>query len=69
MSELQSHHDDLLAIEAEAQLEITAAEVLQGAVGSQADPTEALATLELGYYEAELRSLRGAAGALDDAAG
>jgi hypothetical protein len=69
MSELGSHHDDLLAIEAEAQVEITAAELLQGAVGSQPEATEALATLELGYYEAELRSLRGAAGALDDAAG
>jgi hypothetical protein len=69
MSQSGRHHDDLLAIEAEAQVEIGAAELLQGAVGPQADPTEALATLELGYYEAELRSLRAAAGALDEAGG
>ena len=69
MSETGPHHDALLAIKTEAQVEITATELLQGAVGPRSDPTEALATLELGYYEAELRSLRGAAGALDEAAG
>ena len=68
MSGTGSHHDALFAIETEAEVEITATELQQGAVGPQSDPTEALATLELGYYDAELRSLRGAAAALEEAA-
>lgn len=60
------NHPDLLAVAEEAQVEIAAAEVLQGP-GMPLDAAGSFATAELGYYEAELRSLRGAATRLDEA--
>lgn len=60
------HHDELVAIAVEAQVEITAAELLQQGIGGGSESSDSLATLELGYYEAELRSLRGAAASLDE---
>ena len=51
---------DLRAIAADAQIEIMAAERLRGVDHPEADAVAMLATAEFGYYEAELRSLRGA---------
>ncbi|GAA2163232.1 hypothetical protein [Pedococcus bigeumensis] len=77
MNATNPHHDDLVAMAEEAGEEIAAAELLQRAVdpsggagdhatgGVVIDAADSLATLELGYYEAELRSLRGAATTLD----
>ncbi len=52
---------DLRAIATEAQAEIMAAELLRGVERPESDTVAMLATAELGYYEAELRSLRAAA--------
>ena len=52
---------DLVAIAETARVEIVAAEHLRGFPDTQADAGSMLATAELGYYEAELRSLRSAA--------
>jgi hypothetical protein len=62
-------HDspDLLAIAYEAQVEIQVAEAIQTAVTSSDDPADACDTAEIGYYEAELISLRDAATTLDEA--
>ena len=68
MSTTGPDHDDLVAMVDEASAEIAAAELLRQAIdpsGGSGEPTESLATLEFGYYEAELRSLRGAAATLD----
>jgi hypothetical protein len=62
---------DLLAMAQEAEVEIVAAEALvvdRGTLGDgPSDAASGYATAELGYYEAELRSLRSAATGLDAA--
>jgi hypothetical protein len=55
---------DLVAIAAEAELEVEYAETARAGAGSLDDPSAVLATAELGYYEAELTSLREAATSL-----
>ena len=57
---------DLLAIAREAQVEILAAETIQAGVVPD-DSVPALETAEIGYYEAELKSLRDAATTLNEA--
>ena len=57
----------LLAIAKEAQVEILAAETVAAAGVPLDDAASSLATAELGYYEAELRSLRDAATSLNEA--
>jgi hypothetical protein len=57
---------DLTAIAHEAEVEILTAETVEWAVRT-GDMPVALSTAELGYYEAELRSLRDAATRLDEA--
>jgi hypothetical protein len=52
---------DLAAIADEAQVEIEYAETVQAAGVTLEDASLVLATAELGYYEAELTSLRDAA--------
>jgi hypothetical protein len=52
---------DLAAIADEAQVEIEYAETLQAADVTLGDASLVFATAELGYYEAELTSLRDAA--------
>jgi hypothetical protein len=61
-------HPDLPAIVREAQVEITAVETLIAPGATSDGAAIALDTAELGYYEAELRSLRDAATTLDEAA-
>ena len=66
------HSPDLLAMAQEAEVEIVAAESLVVArttvvAGTDDGGASSLATAELGYYEAELRSLRDAATGLDAA--
>jgi hypothetical protein len=58
---------DLVAIAAEAELEIEYAETVEVAVFADDEGSEVLATAELGYYEAELTSLREAATRLNEA--
>jgi hypothetical protein len=58
---------DLVAIAREAEVEIVAAEAMQVEEATGDDAEGALGTAELGYYEAELKSLRDAATALDEA--
>ena len=65
---------DLPAMAQQAEVEILAAEALvvaRSTVGegtdADADAASSFATAELGYYEAELRSLRSAATGLDAA--
>jgi hypothetical protein len=55
---------DLPAIAHEADLELVAAEELQAAYATT-DDVRGSGTAELGYYEAELRSLRDAATTLE----
>lgn len=55
---------DLAAMAREAQVEILMAETAQA---STATPDDAFDSAELGYYEAELRSLRDAATTLNEA--
>jgi hypothetical protein len=57
---------DLAAIAQEAQVEILAAETIQGSQATPDDAALALSATELGYYEAELESLRDAATTLDE---
>ena len=52
---------DLSAIAYEAQVEIVAAETIQAAGSMPDDAAHAFDTAEIGYYEAELKSLRAAA--------
>jgi len=61
-----SNSPDLAAIAHEADVEILTAEAL-GWAATTADAGVALSTAELGYYEAELGSLRDAAATLDEA--
>ena len=61
-----SNDPDLTAIAREADLEILTAETVEWAA-TTGDITNALSTAELGYYEAELGSLRDAATSLDEA--
>jgi hypothetical protein len=58
---------DLLAIAQEAQVEILAAETVAVVDAPLDDAASSFATAELGYYEAELRSLRDAATRLNEA--
>ncbi len=57
---------DLLAIAGEAQVEILVAETIQAGVMPDG-AGYAFDTSEIGYYEAELKSLRGAATTLNEA--
>ena len=56
---------DLSAIAYEAQVEILVAETIQAAGVTPDDPAHAFDTAEIGYYEAELKSLRDAATTLN----
>jgi hypothetical protein len=58
---------DLSAIAHEAQLEILVAETIQAAGVMPDDAAHAFDTAEIGYYEAELMSLRDAATTLNEA--
>jgi hypothetical protein len=58
---------DLPAIAYEAQVEILVAETIQAAETMPNDAVHAFDTAEIGYYEAELRSLRDAATTLNEA--
>jgi hypothetical protein len=58
---------DLPAIAYEAQIEISVAETIEATESVIGGAALALDTAEIGYYEAELKSLRDAATALDDA--
>jgi hypothetical protein len=58
---------DLAAIADEAQVEIEYAETLEAAEMTLGDASLVFATAELGYYEAELTSLRDAARSLNAA--
>jgi hypothetical protein len=58
---------DLSAIAREAQVEILAAETIQAAGIVPDDAAHAFDTAEIGYYEAELKSLRDAATSLNEA--
>ena len=58
---------DLAAMAREAQVEIEYAVTLEAAEVPLDDASAAFATAELGYYEAELTSLREAARTLDAA--
>ena len=60
-------HPDLPAIVREAQVEIAAVETLTAASATSDGTAIVFDTAELGYYEAELRSLRDAAMTLDEA--
>lgn len=57
---------DLLAIAVEAEAEVLVAETLRAAEPPD-DVTHAFDTAEIGYYEAELKSLRDAATTLNEA--
>ncbi len=61
-----SNSPDLTAIAHEAAVEILTAETVEWAAAT-GDTSLALSTAELGYYEAELGSLRDAAMTLDEA--
>jgi hypothetical protein len=58
---------DLPTIASEAQVEIVVAETIQESGPRSDDADHAFDGSELGYYEAELRSLRDAAISLDEA--
>jgi hypothetical protein len=58
---------DLPAIAYEAEIEIQVAETIQAAGVALDDAAHAFDTAEIGYYEAELKSLRDAATTLDQA--
>ena len=58
---------DLPAIAYEAEVEILVAETIQTATPVSDDAARAFDTTEIGYYEAELRSLRDAATTLNEA--
>lgn len=58
---------DLSAIACEADVEIRMAETIEVTGSVPGDHTRALETTEIGYYEAELRSLRDAATTLSEA--
>jgi len=57
---------DLAAMAREAQVEIEYAETLEAVEVTLDDASGAFATAELGYYEAELTSLREAARTLNE---
>jgi phosphoheptose isomerase len=61
-----SNSPDLTAIAHEAEVEILTAQTVESAM-TTGDMSVALSTAELGYYEAELGSLRDAATTLDEA--
>jgi hypothetical protein len=56
-----SNSPDLSAIAREAQVEILVTETIQAAAVMPDDAAHAFDTAEIGYYEAELKSLRDAA--------
>jgi hypothetical protein len=58
---------DLSAIAHEAQVEILVAETIEAAGVGADDAAHAFDTAEIGYYEAELKSLRDAATTLFEA--
>jgi hypothetical protein len=61
-----SDNPDLAAIAHEAETEILVAETVEWEITTD-DVAVAMSSAELGYYEAELGSLRDAATSLDDA--
>jgi hypothetical protein len=61
-----ANRPDLPAIAHEAQVELLAAETIQAA-GPMPDDVYAFDTAEIGYYEAEVKSLRDAATTLNEA--
>jgi hypothetical protein len=58
---------DLPAIAYEAEVEIRIAETIEAAAPMSDDAAHTFDTTEIGYYEAELRSLRDAATTLNEA--
>jgi hypothetical protein len=62
-----SNSPDLRAIAYEAEVEILVAETIVAAPQTSGDAAPAFETTEIGYYEAELKSLRDAAATLDEA--
>ena len=60
-----SNSPDLSAMAREAQVEILVAETIQAAGVMPDDAAHAFDTAEIGYYEAELKSLRDAAKTLN----
>jgi hypothetical protein len=62
-----ANNPDLSAIAYEAQVEILVAETIQAAKVMPDDAAHAFDTAEIGYYEAELKSLRDAATTLNEA--
>ena len=62
-----SNHPDLPAIAHEAEVEIQVAEAIKAAGTPTDDLAHAFDTAEIGYYEAELTSLRDAATTLNEA--
>jgi len=58
---------DLSAIAHQAQVEILVAETIQATGVAPDDVAHAFDTAEIGYYEAELKSLRDAATTLNEA--
>lgn len=58
---------DLPAIAFEAGIEILVAETIEAAAPVSDDAAHAVDTIEIGYYEAELKSLRDAATTLNEA--
>jgi hypothetical protein len=61
------NNPDLPAIAHEAEVEILVAETIQDAEAAPEEAALAFDTTEIGYYEAELTSLRDAATTLDQA--
>ena len=62
-----SNSPDLSAIAYEAEVEILISETIEAAAPVSDDAAHAVDTIEIGYYEAELKSLRDAATTLNEA--
>lgn len=61
------NNPDLPGIAFEAEVEILVAETIEAAAPASDDAAHAVDTIEIGYYEAELKSLRDAATSLNEA--
>lgn len=61
------NNPDLPGIAFEAEVEILVAETIEAAAPVSDDAAHAVDTIEIGYYEAELKSLRDAATSLNEA--
>lgn len=61
------NNPDLPGIAFEAEVEILVAETIEAAAPVSDDAAHAVDTIEIGYYEAELKSLRDAATTLNEA--